>query len=90
MVLDKRECCSSCIVVDDASNVVDEGVTAEQLGSSGTPFLAAWLFFQIAANHVFLPILIITFLFAKRAARHPAVINVCLTWVMSGIMSSIL
>lgn len=66
------------------------GITAEQIGPSGTSFLAAWLFFQIAANHVFLPILVITFVFSKRAAKHPAVINICLTWIVTGVISSIL
>ncbi|KAH8104776.1 hypothetical protein BXZ70DRAFT_615578 [Cristinia sonorae] len=70
--------------------VLDKRITAEQIGPSGTSFLAAWLFFQIAANHVFLFILVITFLFSRSASRHPAVINVCITWIISGIMSSIL
>ncbi|THH27034.1 hypothetical protein EUX98_g7149 [Antrodiella citrinella] len=70
--------------------MLDKRVTAEQIGPNGSSFLAGWLFLQITANHVFLPILVTTFLFSKSAARHPAIINVCITWIVSGIMSSIL
>ena len=52
--------------------------------------LSVWLFFQIAAGHVGLPILVATFLLAKSVTRHPTLINMCITWIISGISSALL
>ncbi|KAI0076347.1 hypothetical protein K474DRAFT_1277460 [Panus rudis PR-1116 ss-1] len=52
--------------------------------------LSAWLFFNIAAGHVALPILAATLLIARPARRHPVVFNLCLTWIISGICSTLL
>ncbi|EJC98370.1 uncharacterized protein FOMMEDRAFT_171030 [Fomitiporia mediterranea MF3/22] len=53
-------------------------------------YLAVWLFFQIAADHVGLPILVATFLFAKTVKRNPTLINMCITWIIAGVSSSLL
>ncbi|OCB85747.1 hypothetical protein A7U60_g7399 [Sanghuangporus baumii] len=53
-------------------------------------YLAIWFFFQIAADHVFLPILVATFLLAKRVKRNPILINMCITWIIAGISSTLL
>ncbi|KAJ7459885.1 hypothetical protein FB451DRAFT_1405767 [Mycena latifolia] len=39
---------------------------------------------------VLLPLLVATFLFSKRARRHPALVNVCMTWILSGVFSLLL
>ncbi|KZT73726.1 hypothetical protein DAEQUDRAFT_761711 [Daedalea quercina L-15889] len=71
-------------------SVHNRRVTEEELGSSASADLAAWLFFQLAADHVFLPILVATFVFSHSVIRHSTVINICCTWILSGIISSLL
>ena len=53
-------------------------------------YLAIWFFFQIAADHVCLPILVTTFLLAKRVKRNPILINMCITWIIAGVSSTLL
>ncbi|KAI0729603.1 hypothetical protein C8Q72DRAFT_303649 [Fomitopsis betulina] len=65
-------------------------VTEDELGSSASADLDAWLFFQLAADHVFLPILVATFVFSRSVVRHSTLINLCCTWILSGIISSLL
>lgn len=65
-------------------------VTQDELGQSASTDLAVWLFFQIAAGHIALPILTATFLFAKTVRRIPALIVLCLTWIVSGVCSTLL
>ncbi|KAH8109769.1 hypothetical protein DFH11DRAFT_903007 [Phellopilus nigrolimitatus] len=52
--------------------------------------LALWFFFQIAADNIALPILVSTFLFAKKVKRTPALINMCITFIIAGVSSSLL
>ena len=66
------------------------GITGEEIGKNGPTDLTVWLFFQIAAGHIALPILTATFLFAKTVTRIPALIVVCLTWIASGVCSTLL
>lgn len=66
------------------------GVTGAELGSSASADLAAWLFFQLAADHVFLPILVVTFVLSRSVVRHSTLINLCCTWILSGVISSLL
>jgi len=65
-------------------------VTQDQIGPSASADLAGWLFFQIAAGHIALPILAATFLFSSSAHRPPLVINVLATWIIQAIFSSLL
>ena len=66
------------------------GVTEEEIGHQASADLSAWLFFQIAAGHIALPILTATFLFAKSIKKIPALIIVCITWIISAICSALL
>ncbi|KAI0346031.1 hypothetical protein BDW22DRAFT_941794 [Trametopsis cervina] len=65
-------------------------VTEEEIGASASADLDGWLFFQIAAGHITLPILVSTLLFAKTVSAHPAVVTVCITWILSGVFSTLL
>ncbi|KIM89227.1 hypothetical protein PILCRDRAFT_216764 [Piloderma croceum F 1598] len=49
-----------------------------------------FLVLQIIPSHAGLPLLVITFLFSQGAKRHPTLINVCISWIMSGIFSTML
>lgn len=65
-----------------------EGIKASDPGARTD--LAIWFFFEIAANHVGLPILVATFFFAKTVRRDPTLINMCITWIIAGIASCLL
>ncbi|KAK7469277.1 hypothetical protein VKT23_003761 [Stygiomarasmius scandens] len=54
------------------------------------PLLYMWIYFNLIANTILLPILVATFIFSKRAKRHPTLINVCMTWILSGFYSLML
>lgn len=58
-------------------------------GSAAQRTLIAWLFFYLAGGHVTLPVLTCTFMFS-RAKRHPVLINMCLTWIITSIIACIL
>jgi hypothetical protein len=49
-----------------------------------------WVYFNLIPNTIFLPILVATFLFSKTATRHLTLINACMTWIFSGIISCLL
>lgn len=66
------------------------GISGAEIGPDGPTDLAVWIFFQIAAGHITLPILVATFLFAKTVPKHPAVLTVCFTWILSGVFSTLL
>ena len=51
--------------------------------------LIAWLVFHVVGGQVLLPILCATFLFT-RVQRHPVMINMCLTWVLTSIIACLL
>ncbi|KAF9483477.1 hypothetical protein BDN70DRAFT_302431 [Pholiota conissans] len=51
---------------------------------TGSPLLDIWIFFNLIFNTIFLPLLVVTFIFSKRAKRHPALVNLCITWIFSG------
>ncbi|THV00818.1 hypothetical protein K435DRAFT_750751 [Dendrothele bispora CBS 962.96] len=58
---------------------------------SGRPdadsLLNMWIYMNLISNTILLPILVATFIFSKRAKRHPTLINVCVTWILSGFYS---
>jgi len=62
----------------------------EQLGSSATTYLNVWIYFNLIGNTILLPIVVLTFLFSKTAKRHPTLINLCITWIFSGIFALLL
>ncbi|KAJ3490687.1 hypothetical protein NLI96_g1259 [Meripilus lineatus] len=63
--------------------------TEDDIGPQASSILSAWIFFQIAAGHVLLPILAATLLLS-RPKRTPLVTNVCITWIITSIISSLL
>ncbi|KAF7346358.1 hypothetical protein MSAN_01863500 [Mycena sanguinolenta] len=63
---------------------------AADMGKAAPALLDVWIYFHLVSNTVLLPILVATFLFSKRAKRHPTLINVCMTWILSGIFSLLL
>jgi len=60
------------------------------MGRAAPALLDVWIYFNLVSNTVLLPILVATFLFSKRAKRHPTLVNVCMTWILSGIFSLLL
>ncbi|TFK40809.1 hypothetical protein BDQ12DRAFT_467703 [Crucibulum laeve] len=64
--------------------------TQKELGSSAPVLLNLWTGFNLITNTILLPILVMTFLFSGRAKRHPTLVNLCITWIFSGIFSLLL
>jgi hypothetical protein len=69
---------------------VFERTTAEDLGNSAQPILDAWIYLNLCANIIVLTLLVATFLLAKTVHRHPFLINMCVTIILSGIFSNML
>lgn len=67
----------------------EPGSDVSRVGTTSVGLLYLFLAFQLV-NQIFLPILVATFILAKSVKRHPTVINVCVTWIISGIVSSLL
>ncbi|PPQ72661.1 hypothetical protein CVT26_004327 [Gymnopilus dilepis] len=59
-----------------------------QTGQAG-PILYAWIYFNLIVNTILLPLLVATFIFS-RARRHPTLVNVCITWIFSGVFAILL
>lgn len=59
-------------------------------GPEALPLLELWTYLNLVSNTILLPILVATFIFSKRAKRHPTLINVCMTWILSGVYSTLL
>lgn len=62
---------------------------APRIGEVSNGLLYLFLAFQLV-DQIVLPILVATFLFSKSAKRAPTLINVCITWIITGIISSLL
>ncbi|GBE81387.1 hypothetical protein SCP_0311160 [Sparassis crispa] len=71
-------------------SILRKRITAEQLGSTALPNLAIWLFFQIAAGHILLPLLVATYLRSRSLRRRATLISLCCSWILTGIFSSLL
>jgi len=65
-------------------------VSQTDVGTNAHGVLVFYFALQIVGGHVLLPILVAIFAFSKKANRHPTLINLCLTWILSGIFSCIL
>lgn len=54
--------------------------------------LDVWIYFNLISNTILLPILVATFIFAKRAKRRRSapLINMCIAWILSGVFSLLL
>ena len=62
----------------------------EQVVQGDSATRIAWLVLNIWPSHLGLPLLIITILIAKNIRRHATFINLCVTWIIVGISSSLL
>ncbi|KAK7056844.1 hypothetical protein VNI00_002561 [Paramarasmius palmivorus] len=49
--------------------------------------MGVWIYFNLVSSNILLPILVATFTFSKTAKRHATLINMCMTWIFSGIFS---
>ncbi|CDO71493.1 hypothetical protein BN946_scf184909.g87 [Trametes cinnabarina] len=65
-------------------------LNAEESGSDAHTDMVIWLIFNIGGDQVLLTLLIATFLFSRKIARHPTVLNVCCIWTLTGIIASLL
>lgn len=63
---------------------------AQDMGKAAPALLNVWIYFNLIPNTIFLPILVATFIFSKQVRRHPTLVNLCLTWIFSGIFSLLL
>jgi hypothetical protein len=80
-------CCNSLLNV---VRLLIQGANAQDIGHNAKALLNTFLVLHISSSHIGLPLLVITFLFSKNAKRHPTVINVCISWILSGISSIML
>ncbi|KAI1789652.1 hypothetical protein LXA43DRAFT_892498 [Ganoderma leucocontextum] len=67
-----------------------KAVSTQDEASASPAVLDIWLFFNIAGDQILLPLLVLTFLLSRTVTRNPNVINVCVTWIIAGIASSLL
>lgn len=56
---------------------------------AGNGVLTFYLILNLAPSHFFLPLLVITLLLA-RARRNVLLVNACITWIITGLVSCIL
>ncbi|TFK28065.1 hypothetical protein FA15DRAFT_108907 [Coprinopsis marcescibilis] len=69
--------------------MLDEHELDKALNFRLSPEFDAWIYFNLVGSNVLLPILIVTFLFAKKVRRHGVLINLCIHFMMAGIFSLI-
>ncbi|KAL5527524.1 hypothetical protein ACEPAG_6325 [Sanghuangporus baumii] len=77
---------SNCMQLAALNAAADDTQVVQ--GNSAT--LVAWLVLNIWPSHIGLPLLIITILAAKNIRRHATFINLCVTWIIVGLSSSLL
>ncbi|KZW03923.1 hypothetical protein EXIGLDRAFT_827865, partial [Exidia glandulosa HHB12029] len=63
--------------------------TESRVGNPGNGVLTFYLILNLAPSHFFLPLLVITLLLA-RARRNVLLVNACITWIITGLVSCIL
>ncbi|KZS93642.1 hypothetical protein SISNIDRAFT_64619 [Sistotremastrum niveocremeum HHB9708] len=61
----------------------------ENLVQGSQPLLVLYLVFQIS-DQILLPVLIGTLVFSNGVKRHPTLINLCITWLIAGVVGSLL
>lgn len=79
---------SSRLTIFEALNAATD--ETQQVVQGNSAALIAWLFLNIWPSHLGLPLLILTILFAKNIRRHATFINLCVTWIIVGLSSSLL
>lgn len=62
------------------------GVHRKDMGRNAPLFLDLWMFLNLISNTILLPLLVMIFLFSKRARKPLPLINVCITWILSVLM----
>ncbi|KAI0648048.1 hypothetical protein C8Q79DRAFT_906641 [Trametes meyenii] len=66
------------------------GIDAGDIGSNAHADLLIWFIFKIGGDQILLPLLVLTFILSRSISRHPTMVNVCCTWILAGIISSLL
>lgn len=81
-----------CVVCPEANLLTlrSVGDMREELGDSAMIYLNVWIYFNLVGNTILLPLVVITFLFSKTAKRHSTLVNLCITWIFSGVFSLLL
>ncbi|KAL7279918.1 hypothetical protein ACG7TL_006327 [Trametes sanguinea] len=69
---------------------LDRRVDSKKLSPDPHADLVIWFIFQIGGDQVLLALLVATFLCSRKIVRHPTMINICCTWIMTGIIASVL
>jgi len=62
-------------------------VSTTDVGTDAHGILLFYFALEIVGSHVLLPILVAIFMFSRKATRHPTLINLCVTWILSGIFT---
>lgn len=62
----------------------------KHIGMQPAVLLDVWIYFNLITNTILLPILVATFLISKQVQRHSTLVNLCITWIFSGIFSLLL
>lgn len=84
----KRQCCFAeswawlIFILADVAKM--------HLGDSAAIYRDVWIYFNLIGNTILLPLVVLTFIFSKTAKRHPTLVNLCITWIFSGVFSLLL
>jgi hypothetical protein len=65
-------------------------INAQQLGPNAPVYLKVYYAAHLVPGHIFLPALLAIFLFSRTATRHPTLINVLISYIVSSIVACIL
>ncbi|KAI0670779.1 hypothetical protein C8Q78DRAFT_811543 [Trametes maxima] len=68
----------------------DKRIDAGDVGLNAHADLLIWFIFEIGGDQILLPLLVLTFILSRSISRHPTMVNVCCTWILAGIISSLL
>lgn len=81
----------SSVPLEIVSGVLQRDVEYDKdLGNSGPVLLNIWIYFNLLSNNILLPILVLTILISSQLRRHATFVNLCLTWILSGVFSLLL
>ncbi|KAF8506323.1 hypothetical protein JB92DRAFT_3201413 [Gautieria morchelliformis] len=79
----------SAFIYSLSGDIARRATSTSTVGTSSIGLLYLFLAFQLV-DQILLPILIATFLLSTTVKRHPILVNMCMTWVITGIVSSLL
>jgi hypothetical protein len=66
------------------------GISGDQLGPHANIYLKIYYGLHLVPGHVLLPLLLLLFIFSKGAKRHPTLINVLISYIVSSIVACLL